>query len=187
VVTPERKLVMSKSQVEIVQSAERLAARLQAGPQVSKNALLSVVGTFMSDPTGDLERLRRTMTLLEKGSGGHLKRGAGFGEQVRLVIREVSQVLRRGKWQAADLKSLFGWTARLLLVRQAPRVQEGRGPQGPRPSRPPRPLRDQRTSSERPKEMPPQPTKPLGTLSGKNLDALKALGEKLSKPDGEKS
>jgi hypothetical protein len=183
---------MSKSQVEIVQNAERLAANLQAGPVVTKNALLSVVATFMSDPAGDLDRLRRTMTLLEKGSGGHLKRGGGFGDQVRMVIREVGRVLDRGEWQPVELKSLFGWTARLLQVRQAPRKEKEWEPRGAgpdhrsmRPSgRPSRP--DRRLSAVDPKEPSPQPTKPLGALSGKNLDALKALSDKLSKPKGEK-
>jgi hypothetical protein len=181
---------MSKSQVEIVKNADRLAANLQAGPAVTKNALLSVVATFLSDPSGDVARLRRTMTLLEKGSGGHLKRGGGFGDQVRLVIREVGRVLDREEWQPEELKSLFGWTARLLQVRQAPRTPGGREPQGqrpnrgaPHPGRPPRPPRDPRPSEKQP---PPQPTKPFKAVSGKNLEALKALGEKLSKPEGEK-
>ncbi len=176
---------MSKSQVEIVQNAQRLAADLQAGPSVTKNALLSVVATFMSDPAGDLERLGRTLKLLENGSGGHLKRGGGFGEQVHLVIREVNLLLARNEWQPKELKSLFGWTARLLQVRQgnrSPGREESRTTrndrQGPRQGR-------SRNQEKRPPSPPVKKT--FQGVSGKNLDVLKAFGKKLSDPEGEKS
>jgi hypothetical protein len=176
---------MRKSQVEIVENAERLAANLQAGPQVTKNALLSVISTFVSDPAGDLQRLRRTLTLLETGSGGHLKRGSGYGDQVRLVIREVGRLLDRGEWQPNELKSLFGWAARLLQVRQASGVQAQEDRRIPRSSR-----TDSRSGhSPRPgREKPPaQPAQPFRGLSGKNLEALKALGKKLSGSEDENS
>jgi hypothetical protein len=189
----DRTIFMSKSQVEIVENAERLASNLQAGPQVTKNALLSVVATFMSDPAGDLKRLRRTLDLLEKGSGGHLKRGGGYGEQVHLVIQEVGRLLKREEWQPNELKSLFGWTARLLQVRQAPRNESGedrqtrrpghqdsrpgRSPQTPRVPRPPASIREEKKPSD----------KPFRAISGKNEEALKALREKLSGPKGEDS
>jgi hypothetical protein len=184
---------MSKSQVEIVQNAGRLASDLQGGTTVNKNALLSVVATFMSDPAGDIPRLRRTLILLKAGSGGHLKRGGGFGEQVHLVIQEVDRLLDRGEWEPKDLKSLFGWTARLLQVRQGNRAPERedsrparddrRDSRPGRPSDPPR-----RPSSGRvEKKAPAPPTAPFRAVNSKNLDVLKALSKKLSDPNGEGS
>ncbi|HKI06300.1 MAG TPA: hypothetical protein VKK31_30255 [Thermoanaerobaculia bacterium] len=185
---------MQKSQVEIVKNAERLALSLQAGPTPvkSKNAFLSVVATFMSDPSGDLPRLRRTLALLKQGNGGHLKRGGGFGDQVRMVIGEVGRLLDGAEWEAAELKSLFGWTARLLLVRQERRIEkepefrterddrkdtrQGRAPQPPRG----RPGREEKKS-------PAPPASAFRAASGKNLAALEALKKKLSGPDGEGS
>lgn len=164
---------MSKSQVEIVQNAQRLAADLQAGPAVSKNAFLSVVATFLSDPVGDLPRLRRTMELLEQGNGGHLKRGGGFGAQVRVVIREVGRLLKRGEWKPDELKSLFGWTARLLLVRQ-----ETRGQTGLQQDRKDAPTH-QRPREER--KRPAQPGPSLGELGGgKNRSVLEQMRAKLA-------
>ncbi len=189
---------MQKSQVEIVQNAERLALNLQAGPTPvkSKNAFLAVVATFMSDPSGDLPRLRRTLDLLEKGSGGHLKRGGGFGDQVRVVIREVGRLLDGDEWEAAELKSLFGWTARLLLIRQDRRTEKGSESRAPRPDRqdtrqgrPPQHPRDRRPplpGREEKRPAPPPPQK-LGAMSGKNLASLAELKKKLSGPDGEGS
>jgi hypothetical protein len=182
---------MSKSQVEIVENAGRLAADLQGSGVESKNAFLSVVATFISDPSGDVKRLRRMMTLLKDGSGGHLNRGSGFGDQARAVIREVGSLLDRGEWQPEELKSLFGWTARLLQVKQAPgrdiredpRGQVSNRPDPRRPSRPLRPPRGPHPTTE--KESARQPAKPLGGLSGKNLDVLKSI--KPPKPDDDKS
>ena len=159
-----------KSQVEIVENAGRLAADLQASGVKSKNALLSVVATFISDPSGDIKRLRRMMTLLKDGSGGHLKRGAGFGDQARAVIREVGTLLDRGDWQPNELKSLFGWTARLLQVRQAPRREAPQGPRSQTPNRQDtyRPGRPPRGPRQAPETKPaPQPLTPApGALKG---------------------
>ena len=189
---------MQKSQVEIVRNAERLALNLQAGPTPvkSKNAFLSVVATFMSDPSGDLPRLRRTLALLKQGNGGHLKRGGGFGDQVRMVIGEVGRLLDGAEWEAAELKSLFGWTARLLLVRQERRIETGPESRTTRPDhqetrqdtgqrRAPQPPRG-RAGREEKKS--PAPTAPaFRAASGKNLAALEAFKKKLSGPDGEGS
>ena len=184
---------MSKSQVEIVENAGRLATDLQGAGVESKSAFLSIVASFLSDPSGDVNRLRRMMTLLKGGSGGHLNRGSGFGDQARAVIREVGSLLDRGEWQPEELKSLFGWTARLLQVRQAPRREVPEGPRGQtrhpqdprRPGRPPRAAREPHSVSE--KKPVRQPPKRLGGLSGKSLDALKSFGAKLPKTEDEKS
>ena len=179
---------MAKSQVEIVENAQLLASTLQEGAtRFSKNAFLSVVATFMSDPAGDIQRLRRTLALLKEGSGGHLKRGGGFGDQVRVVIREVGRLLDRGEWQPAELKSVFGWTARLLQVRQDIRnsgetreSQNQRQGQASRDRQPP-------TSDRRERKPPVPPAQPFRGVSGKNLDVLNAFKKKISDPDGKDS
>jgi hypothetical protein len=185
---------MTKSQIEIVQNAQLLAADLGAPPgEVSKNALLSVVATFISDPTADVVRLRKTLDLLEQGSGGHLKRGGGFGEQVHRVIAEVGRILAEGEWQPDELKSLFGWTARLLQVRREARTDGTRETQtqtpGRQDSRQPRPSdRDRRPPPDRSGKKPATSAAPVFRgANAKNLEVLKALSKKLSDPKEEKS
>lgn len=171
---------MSRSQREIVENASRLARDLQAGPVVGKNAFLAVVGTFLSDPAGEVPRLRRIMTLVVTGSGGHLKRGNGFGDQVRLVVQTVGELLARGEWEPDELKSLFGWAARLLQVQQQPQQEAdrnaGRTP-GPRQGR----GREEKLKHSRPSADPA-----FRAAHGKNLEVLKALSAKLSPSDRKK-
>jgi len=185
---------MMKSQIEIVQNAQRLAADLGAPPSpVSKNALQSVVATFISDPTGDLARLRRTLDLLAEGSGGHLKRGDGYGEQVRRVIEMIRRVVYQGEWEPEELKSLFGWTARLLQVRRGARTEEARETRSQSPGRqdtgqPRSSGRDRRPSPDRGEKKPATPGAPvLRGANAKNLEVLKALSKKLSDPKEGKS
>jgi hypothetical protein len=109
---------MALSQSENLARAERLATSLGGGERrVEKNVLLSVVAGFMSDPQADLERLKKTIRLLAKGSGGHLRRGDSYREQVEAVVRELGEALAAEDLAPAEWKSIFGWTARLLLVR----------------------------------------------------------------------
>jgi len=109
---------MTATQSEIMEKAERLASNLVGGStKVGKNVLLSIVADFMSSPHPDRERLRRTLELIQKGSGGHTKRAGGYGEQVKVAVDEITEALRENL-SDDELKSLFGWTARLLLVRR---------------------------------------------------------------------
>jgi hypothetical protein len=109
---------MPESQLAIVRQAERLAANLDGGPvKVGKNVLLALVADFVSTPRPDRDRLRRLLKLVQAESGGHVKRGGGYGEQLRLAAREVAGALA-DDLSDRDLKSLFGWTARLLRNRQ---------------------------------------------------------------------
>ena len=179
---------MPLSQVEILEKAKPLVSNLAAATvSVKKSAFLAVVADFMSDPNPDLKTLSRTLELLKQGSGGHLKRGGGFGDQVRAVVAELSRLLQEEKgMQPADYKSLFGWTARLLSVRQnsqsarsndrrrdEPRPQQRSGPPGGRPQK-----------SSRPPQ--PQASSKIPAMGGKNLDALMSLKAKLEKGEGEK-
>jgi hypothetical protein len=109
---------MAVTQTEILKKAEQLASTLAGGTtKVGKNVLLSIVADFMSSPHPDRERLRRTLQLLQEGNGGHTKRGGGYGDQIRAAVREVAKELGADT-SDEELKSLFGWTARLLLVRR---------------------------------------------------------------------
>jgi hypothetical protein len=134
-------MTMRLSQVEVLERAERLASTLAAGdPRVEKNVLLAVVGDFMTDRRPDLHRLRRILLLLGQGSGGQLKRGGNYGGQVRAVVAQLTKLIDAEALDSDDYKSLFGWTARLLLVRSLPPPAPGAtGPQtgkGPRESKP---------------------------------------------------
>jgi hypothetical protein len=112
---------MSLSQTEILTRAERLASTLAGGrTRVEKNVLLSVVADFLSDPRAELPRLRRTLQLLRAGSGGHLERSDSYRQQIQAVVEELDKTLAEGDLSPGDYKSLFGWTARLLLVRGGP-------------------------------------------------------------------
>lgn len=138
---------MGKSPADIVEKAERLASSLTAGPVVvGKNVLLGLTADFLSEPRPDRERLRKTIKLISEGNGGHLKRGGGYGDQVRTAVIELRRVLEED-WSDPDLKSLLGWTARLLLVRRAP----GQPPTGGRVRAVSVPARE---------EPPPEPPKP---------------------------
>jgi hypothetical protein len=153
---------MNQNQTEILRKAERLATDLAGGPvRVEKNVLLSVVAEFMSDPRGDVERLRRTLKLLKAGSGGHLKRTANYAQQVETVADGLKETLADPDLTHEDLKSLLGWTARLLLV-QADVVAKPE---------------DGRKAGKEPTK--PSPPKTFGSMGSKNRSTLEQLKEKL--------
>jgi len=161
-----------KSQLDVLAEAETLALRLSRPVQVKKNVLLSLVADFMSAPRPDRERLRETLELLRSGSGGHVLRAGGYGEQAKAALDILLSVFEQEGWTEADLKSLFGWTARLLQVKPVD------SPAAP-------PNRTQ-TSPVQPRR-PPPPAKPLGGLSPKGRDTLEELKKKLQgKENGDK-
>ena len=160
---------MALPTTEILKKAEHLAARLNSGPApVKKNVLLGLVSDFMNEPEPDIRRLRKLLEMIEQGSGGHIRRGAGYGDQLRSAVREIRRVLDEGGLDGKDFKSLFGWTARLLLVRSAPRAahsttqakEDRRSGPGPRPT------------------SPPASTK-FGSLSGQGKSALEKLKQQI--------
>ena len=163
---------MALSQSDILAHAERLATSLGGGERrVEKNVLLSVVAGFMSDPRGDLERLEKTIRLLAEGSGGHLRRGDSYREQVEAVVRQVGEALAAEDLAPEEWKSIFGWTARLLLVR-------GGGPRGSEPTRGGRDRSAGATGPPRGGQAPKPPVSPgLGGLDPKGLSELRAPEE----------
>jgi len=93
-------------------------------------------------------------------------RGGGYGEQAKVALEAILAVLAEAEWNDDDLKSLFGWTARLLQTKppQAP-VPKSHFTKPP-PSQPPR----------------PKPVgKPLGGLGAKGLDLLEKMKQQLEK------
>ncbi|HEX7183981.1 MAG TPA: hypothetical protein VF756_19275 [Thermoanaerobaculia bacterium] len=168
---------MALPTTEILKKAEHLAARLNSGPApVKKNVLLGLVSDFMNEPEPDIRRLRRLLEMIEQGSGGHIRRGAGYGDQLRSAVREIRRVLDEGGIEGGDLKSLFGWTARLLLVRrenarpEPPEHHSGRGAQPSQTSRRPGPPR-----SEERRPAPPPVSSKLGTVGAKGMSALEKM------------
>lgn len=168
--------------IEILKKAEHLASRLNSGPApVKKNVLLGLVSDFMNEPEPDVRRLRRLLEMIEQGSGGHIRRGAGYGEQLRSAVREIRRVLDEGGLDGKDFKSLFGWTARLLLVRRenarpGPREHPsgGGGAQQPQTSRRPGPPR-----AEEHRPAPAPNSGKLSAVSTKGLSALEKMRREL--------
>jgi len=172
---------MPLTQTDILRKAELLAGNLAGGPaQVKKNALLAVVADFMSDPKPDLDRLRRTMRLLKQGSGGHLKRGGGFGDQVKAVADELDRLMQQEGLTPGEYKSLFGWTARLLVVRGIGRQERVQARQ--RKEHPSFPSRDEgkRTLEKAPAAAPGK----LGAVNQKGLSVLDKFKQQLLEREG---
>jgi hypothetical protein len=165
-------------QTQILERAERLASSLIGGQtRVERNVLLAVVGDFMSDCRADPERLRKTLRLLRAGSGGHLKRGGSYGQQVAVVTAELERQLDAENLEAGDLKSLFGWTARLLLVRGTFFPAE-------KQAAPRRAAVPERSRRQGPAKSPPPVA--FGGLNPKGLSALEKLKQQLQERDKDK-
>lgn len=160
---------MALPTIEIMKKAEHLAARLNSGPSpVKKNVLLGLVADFMNEPEPDVQRLRHLLELIEQGSGGHIRRGAGYGEQLRAAVREIRKALDERGLDGKDFKSLFGWTARLLLVRSAPRETRSQpGSNRPSPVQP------------RPPERREPPPGRFGSVNTKGMSDLEKLRQKI--------
>lgn len=160
---------MALPTIEIMKKAEHLAARLNSGPSpVKKNVLLGLVSDFMNEPEPDVQRLRHLLELIEQGNGGHIRRGAGYGEQLRAAVREIRKALDERGLDGKDFKSLFGWTARLLLVRSAPRETRSQlGSNRPGPVQP------------RPPERRESPPGKFGSVNAKGMSDLEKLRQKI--------
>jgi hypothetical protein len=164
---------MSEPNVDIVKRAEQLALTLTAGSApVGRNVFLGIVSDFQSAPRPDRDRLSDIVRLVQQGSGGHLKRGGGYGEQVKTAAVEISRVLEEDL-SDQDLQSLFGWTARLLLVRREARPE---GRQEARPGASPQKGKESR--SVKPRE--DKSAARMGSLDQKSLSTLEMLKQKLS-------
>jgi hypothetical protein len=162
---------MPVTQTEILKRAEQLAGALTGGPiRVERNVLLAVVADFMSDRQPDLKKLRRTLEFLGEGSGGQLKRGGAYANQIRIVAAELGKFLDSESLQQADCKSIFGWTARLMLVRGLPAAPQGAGSSNA-PALPDSRRRPKPALSSRPSQ--------LGAIDQKSLSVLERLKQGL--------
>lgn len=113
----------SQSQLPFVERAEKLASQLKG---VERNVFLSIVADFLTDPRSEPARLTRMLNLLGNDSGDHLKRSGSFGVQARVVVQELPSILKDTGLSAGELRTILGWTSRLLQVRSA----EGGGEHG---------------------------------------------------------
>jgi hypothetical protein len=130
----------SQSQLPYVNRAVELASRLKG---VERNVFLSIVADFLTDPRSKPASLVRLLELLGKGSGNQLKRSGTFGDQALVVVQYLPAILKDRDLSAPELRSVLGWTSRLLKVRSG-KNGEGDGPQPRRPAnqmRPTKPLR----------------------------------------------
>lgn len=149
---------MSASQSELVISARALAEELATGtPPVKRNIWQSLVANFQLDR--DLPRFRRLVAAVEQDDKLRA-RGRGYGEQLDQVVAILDRLLTEGRHSADELRTLFGWVARLLQIKS-----DFRGPRRPEPNRP-----------TPPRQPPPKPA--FGGLGGKNQAALEALRKK---------
>lgn len=168
---------MPETSAEIVKKAELFALSLTSGPTpVGRGALLAITSEFLSSPQPDRDRLKRIVELIGKGSGGHLLRGGGYGEQVRTAVAELAHLLSEDL-SDRDLQSLLGWTARLLLVRREPQAAERSAPTR-QDARPARSGARQPSESRR-----PQVSSPLSALDKKSMSTLERLKKTLSEQE----
>jgi hypothetical protein len=98
----------------MVRQAELLAGRLTERPEaaVGRNVFRALVAEFRAAP--DLERFRRLVQLAGKGSGRHKQRTHGYGDQLSQACEVLSAFVAKTRLELVELKSVFGWTARLL-------------------------------------------------------------------------
>jgi hypothetical protein len=151
----------SQSQLPFVERAAKLASNLKG---VERNVFLSIVADFLTDPRSEPARLRRMLDLLEKGSGNHLERSGSFGDQARIVIRELPSILTDKDLSPTELRIVLGWTARLLLVRSGKITGSQTKPKSqvihPAPANGMRPTKPPLRPSSRPTPIPAAPAAP---------------------------
>jgi hypothetical protein len=163
---------MSEQHVEIMKRADQLSLALISGPHpVTRNVLLAMASDFLSSPRPDRDRLRRIVKRVGEGSGGHVLRGGGYGEQIRAAAGELATLIEED-WSDQDLKTLLGWTARLLLVRREDRPRQQTPPQG----RPTRQREDKPVAAKNPKK----PGWGGSSISKSSMEALKLFKQKLA-------
>jgi hypothetical protein len=117
----------SQSQLPFVTRAEALASLLKS---VERNVFLSIVADFLTDPRSEPAHLMRMLELLGKGSGNQLKRSGTFGDQALVVVQHLPSILNDENLSPAVLRSILGWTSRLLKVRSGKNGEDDRRPPG---------------------------------------------------------
>ncbi|MFN7963394.1 MAG: hypothetical protein U0002_19185 [Thermoanaerobaculia bacterium] len=147
----------------LLQEAQRLAALLTEHREtaVKRGLLLSVTADFLG--RGGLPRLLRTLEALGRGSGGHLRRGGGYRDQMEALLRVLSAELPRFSGTEEELKTVLGWTGWLLATAQNPDLATSPAPREKPAEKP--------TRNTKPD--PPEPLRSAGFgLSSKNQAAL---------------
>jgi hypothetical protein len=173
---------LAERQIEILNRAQQLASSLASGSVVvQRNVFLSLVADFMGEPEPDINRLQRMLNLIQQGSGGHLKRGGGYGQQLRAATEELARLLSERDFSPVELKSVFGWTGRLLLIRNlssgAPVVRKS---DSHLPSRKP----GEGSAAHVSRSGSPGQGSALGGVGGAGLEALLKLRDRLKEQEG---
>jgi hypothetical protein len=176
---------MRLDQKAILGHAERLASALGGGAtRVERNTLLALVGDFMAERIPEPERLLKTLRLVRAGNGGHLKRGGSYAQQIMAATGEIERFLAAAgtALEPNDLKSVFGWTARLLLVRgglPAAARQSGARAEG-------RPVPRHEPARPRPARPAAAPPRTFGGIKPQGLSALEKLKALIENRDPDK-
>jgi len=158
---------------DVLPEARRLAELL---PGIKRSSLSMVVSDFDGDP----ERLRLLLQLIAQGSGGHTERGDGYGDQLKILAEVLPGFLADCPLPVEALPGLFGWTGRLLKIRETPMESGsaggGSGGGRKRSSSPGSgPGRGAPRRTEKPGSGKAEARSWSGSLGGKNLAELKKL------------
>lgn len=149
-----------------VSLSRELGKRLWEAEEVKRNTLLSVVASAHDHP----DELRAVLEGLRDGSGGHRDRGRGYGDQVVSAAKVLLEFLDEHPLPPEELRTVFGWTARELLVKEEFGGKPGRSQGGPKQPR----------ADTSPGEGKPEPkTGGKFGLVGKNQDVLARLKDEL--------
>ena len=113
------------SRAEIVEEAIRLSELLCTDwVQVKRSTWLSVLAEFMGTTHRGLSDLRGQLfgllDALLAGKGGHLDRGENYAKQIRQTNNILRRVFADHDWDLTAFRQLFGWTARMLHVKERP-------------------------------------------------------------------
>lgn len=167
------------SQADLVRRARALADELSLRSEhaVGRGIFRALLADF--EANSDQDVLHRMVELLLKGSGGHLERTGGYGEQAETAANAILAELRSGDLSPGEYRTLFAWTARLLPTKPR-KASPKTGPRQEGTRRPPR-----RTPTPAPAP-PPKVVSPsrLSPFDEKSRAALESLLPKSGEPDG---
>lgn len=171
---------MSRSAGALIEDAHALADELWSRGGVKRSTFGALLARFRTD--GDREQLTRLLRELRTGSGGHIRRGRGFGDQVDAAAAVLESFLARSRHTSAELQTIFGWAGRDLLVFEASKKPRGdrRSPTASR-GRQDRSAAQTRGQASEPTPAEEAPPEKIGGLKGSAMAALLEVKGRLPK------